>query len=94
MLGIPYRYLTDDVPGVGGRIKDQLEDFVVEEVPLYLPVGEGEHVYFLIEKSDLSTYEAIEQLAKAFRRPTVDFGYAGLKDRKGVTRQYISLSGI
>ena len=28
-------YLTSDLPGTGGHIKEQPEDFVVEEIPLY-----------------------------------------------------------
>src|SRR5690606_17100632 len=67
--GIPSPYLTEAWPGVGGRIKDELADFIVEEVPLYPPSGEGEHVYFEIEKTDLSTLEALERIGRALRRP-------------------------
>ncbi|MBE9533788.1 MAG: tRNA pseudouridine(13) synthase TruD, partial [Proteobacteria bacterium] len=28
-------FLTQDLPGTSGRIKEQPEDFVVEEIPLY-----------------------------------------------------------
>ena len=38
-------YLTPDLPGVGGSIKDRPEDFFVQELPLYEPSGEGEHIY-------------------------------------------------
>ena len=34
-------YVTADVPGIGGRIKVRPADFLVEEVPLYQPSGEG-----------------------------------------------------
>jgi len=37
-------YLTRDFPGIGGAIKQRPEDFFVQEVPLYEPTGEGEHV--------------------------------------------------
>lgn len=94
MTGLPHTYLSSDFPGIGGRIKEELEDFFVEEVPLYQPCGEGEHVYFLIEKRDLTTFEAIRHLCHRLGRPAKDFGYAGLKDRKGITRQTISLGGI
>ncbi len=93
MIGISHRYLTQELPGIGGRIRAQLDDFVVEEQPLYSPCGSGEHVYFCVEKRDLSTLEALEWLAARPERPVRDFGYAGLKDRKGVTRQTISLRG-
>lgn len=93
MIGIPHHYLTQELPGIGGVIRARLEDFVVEEVPLYRACGEGEHVYFEIEKRDLSTLEALEWVARRLGRPLQDFGYAGLKDRKGITRQTFSLQG-
>ncbi len=40
------------VPGV---IKERYEDFVVEEIPAYEPGGQGDHVYFGIEKRGIST---------------------------------------
>ncbi len=92
MIGIPHRYLTQEFPGIGGVIRARLEDFVVEEVPLYSACGEGEHVYFEIEKRDLSTLEALEWLSRRLGREVRDFGYAGLKDRKGITRQTLSLA--
>ncbi|TKB87001.1 MAG: tRNA pseudouridine(13) synthase TruD [Nitrospira sp.] len=38
-------YLTASVPALGGRIRSTPDDFCVEERPLYLPCGEGEHLY-------------------------------------------------
>jgi len=94
MIGIPHRYLTQGLPGTAGVIRAELDDFNVAEVPLYAACGEGEHVYFEIEKRDLSTLEALEWIATRLDRPVRDFGYAGLKDRKGVTRQTLSISGV
>ena len=73
-------YLTADQPGIGGRLKVAPEDFVVEEIPLYLPGGQGQHVYAEIEKKGLSTYVAIKKIAQALNVPTNTVGYAGLKD--------------
>ena len=84
-------YLTADVPGVGGRIKQRHEDFLVEEQPLYEPCGEGEHLYLFIEKDGLTTTEAIRRIARAFRVSRREIGYAGLKDKHAVTRQHVSL---
>ena len=41
------------------------ETFVVEEIPAYLPAGEGEHTYLWIEKRGLTTPEAVRRLARA-----------------------------
>jgi tRNA pseudouridine13 synthase len=37
-------YLTPEFAGLAGSIKERTEDFFVQEIPLYEPSGEGEHV--------------------------------------------------
>ncbi len=90
----PLPFLTEDYPGTGGRIKTEPEDFVVEEIPLYEPGGEGQHVYVGLEKRGLSTYQAISAIARQLGIPTRKIGYAGLKDARAVTRQTISIDGV
>ena len=92
MLGIPHPYLTPQLPGIGGEIKQFIEDFHVEEVPLYQPSGVGEHCFIEIEKTDLATRDAIDHMARGLNVQSGRFGYAGLKDRKGITRQFLSVS--
>jgi tRNA pseudouridine13 synthase len=87
-------FLTEDHPGIGGRIKAKPQDFVVEEIPLYEPSGEGQHVYVGLEKRGLSTYQAISSIARQLGVPTRGIGYAGLKDARAVTRQTISIDGV
>ena len=53
----PLPFLTEDYPGIGGRIKVAPQDFVVEEIPLYEPRGEGQHIYVGLEKRGISTYQ-------------------------------------
>ena len=84
--------LTADLPGAGGAMVE-LEDFRVEELPAYLPSGEGEHCMALVEKRGLTTPQAIERICAELGLPARDAGYAGLKDKRGITRQWISLSG-
>jgi len=88
---VPRAYLTDDLPGIGGRIKQRPEDFLVEESPLYDPVGEGEHIYMFIEKRSMSTLELVALLARHFGVPKRAIGYAGLKDKQAITRQVLSV---
>jgi tRNA pseudouridine13 synthase len=83
--------VTADVPGVGGRIKARPEDFLVEEIPLTEPCGSGEHIWMLVEKRDLSTLHMVRLLARHFGRPMRDLGWAGLKDKRAITRQVISV---
>lgn len=86
-------YLTRDLPGIGGVIKQRDEDFFVQEIPLYDPSGEGEHVYCEIQKTGLTTFAAIDRIAEALNVSPRDIGYAGLKDARGITRQSLSIWG-
>lgn len=88
---IPCPLLTSDIPGIGGVIKQEPEDFVVEELPAYEPSGEGEHLYLWIEKRDTSAEQLQQHLARTLHIPSRDIGTAGLKDRRAVTRQYVSV---
>ena len=87
-------YMTADLPGIGGVIKRYDEDFLVEEIPLYPLSGQGTHLYLLMEKRGLTTHAAIRELAGELRRDPRDFGYAGLKDAHGVTRQMVSIEHV
>ncbi|HEX4795084.1 MAG TPA: tRNA pseudouridine(13) synthase TruD [Humisphaera sp.] len=90
---MPLPYLTRDFPGIGGVIKQRPEDFFVQEMPLYEPSGEGEHVYCEIQKVGIPTFEAIDRLSKALHISGRDIGYAGLKDAQAVSRQIFSIQG-
>jgi len=84
-------YLTAELPGAGGRLREKLEDFVVEEVPAYRPAGGGEHTWLFVEKTGISTLEAVRRMAQALGARQGDFGFAGHKDARGVTRQWFSI---
>ena len=71
--------------------KQNKDDFVVTEIPLYEFSGEGEHLVLKIRKKDLATWDAIEILAKFLNCSSRDFGYAGLKDKNAMTVQHISV---
>lgn len=87
----PRRYLTQEVPGIGGVIRRRPEDFLVEEIPLYDPCGEGEHVYMLVEKRKMSTLQLVRLVADHFGVRPDAVGYAGLKDKRAITRQVLSV---
>lgn len=84
-------YLTRDFPGIGGTIKNRAEDFFVQEVPIYEPSGEGEHVFAEIQKVNLTTFDAINRIADALRISSREIGYAGLKDARAIARQVVSI---
>lgn len=86
----PQRYLTDD-PGIGGRLKDAPEDFIVEELPLYEPCGTGEHLYLRVRKIGCAHGEMMSCLRRTFGVPERAIGYAGMKDKVAVTTQTVSI---
>ncbi|MBN1555514.1 MAG: tRNA pseudouridine(13) synthase TruD [Phycisphaerae bacterium] len=90
-MSSPWPFLTNDLPGVGGTIKRRVEDFRVDEIPLYDACGEGTHVYFRIEKRGIPTPVAVERLAHHMNVRAGDIGVAGLKDAQALTTQTLSL---
>lgn len=67
------------------------EDFVVEEIPRVLPEGEGSHLWLWVEKRQANTDWVARELASLSNNPQRDIGYAGLKDRHAITRQWFSV---
>jgi tRNA pseudouridine13 synthase len=86
--------MTDVFPGIHGRIRAFPEDFEVQEQPLYLPCGEGEHLYVTVTKRGLSTPDLVRRLSSALGIKALAIGVAGLKDARAVTTQMVSLQGV
>jgi tRNA pseudouridine13 synthase len=87
-------FLTAAVPGTGGRMRERAEDFVVEEVPLYPFSGGGEHTCLLVEKTGIPTSEAVRRMARELGCRENDFGFAGHKDARAVTRQWFTIARL
>jgi tRNA pseudouridine13 synthase len=77
--------------GASATLKRLNEDFIVTELPLQRPCGEGEHVWLDVEKNGANTAFVARQLAEAARVQEGNVGYAGLKDRHAITRQWFSI---
>ncbi len=88
---------TSDLPTAwGGRlgtvlIRREPEDFIVEEQLGFEPSGTGEHAFLCIEKRGANTEWVAKQLARFCGVGPVAVGFAGLKDRHAVTRQYFTV---
>ncbi|SEM06825.1 tRNA pseudouridine(13) synthase TruD [Halomonas caseinilytica] len=67
------------------------EDFQVEEILGFSPEGEGEHLWLWIEKRGMTSDMVARALARACEVSPRSVGYAGLKDRIAVTRQWFSV---
>lgn len=73
------------------NFKAKPEHFIVTETLSFEPIGEGEHLFLLIEKTQLNTQQVCEHLAKFFSKRLRDIGYAGLKDKQSISRQWFSV---
>jgi len=78
-------------PNIGGKIKENPEDFIVEEIPSYQPCGSGDHLFLWIEKRLLSADELVSHISRKLNIPSREVGVAGKKDRAAVTRQFVSV---
>ena len=88
------KFVTAGLPGIGGSYKETPTDFEVEEIPLYPCCGSGDHLYLWIEKNGISTSELISRLARELRLKENDIGYAGMKDSRALTRQWLSIPAL
>ncbi len=77
--------------GASATLKRLNEDFRVTELPLQHPSGEGEHLWLDVEKNGANTAYVAQRLAEAAGVQERDVGYAGLKDRYAITRQWFSI---
>src|SRR5579883_1587470 len=75
--------LTPDLPGAGGRIKAEPDDFEVAEIPAYEPAGAGDHLYLWVEKRGVGPEYFVKQVARRLGVHPADAGTAGLKDQIG-----------
>jgi tRNA pseudouridine13 synthase len=85
----PFRTLLA-APSIPASIRIRPEDFQVIEHLAGEPDGEGEHVYIEIVKTGANTGWVAAQIAAFAGVREMDIGYAGRKDRHGVTRQWFS----
>lgn len=72
-------------------LKQSPEDFVVDEIPLLLPDGEGEHAWLHIRKSNTNTDWLAGQIARFAGVDRRHVSYAGRKDRNALTSQWFSV---
>jgi tRNA pseudouridine13 synthase len=66
------------------------EDFIVEEQPMKFS-GKGSFLVLKIEKTNCDTWELIDRLSNFLNVFSNEIGYAGLKDKRATTIQYISI---
>jgi tRNA pseudouridine13 synthase len=91
-LGISW-YATD-TPGIGGSLRREPEDFVVVEEPAG-PWGDtGPYLILRLTKRNWEQQRLVKELARALGISHRRISWAGTKDRRAVTTQYISIQGL
>ncbi|MEM1515554.1 MAG: tRNA pseudouridine(13) synthase TruD [Candidatus Bathyarchaeia archaeon] len=94
--------------GIGGSIKRTPEDFIVEEILIdgsraSIKLEEnssknlaehGRYLVCVLVKREWDTILAIEEIARRIRVSSDRIGFAGIKDTKALTAQYISIGGV
>jgi tRNA pseudouridine13 synthase len=78
-------------PLFSGRIRCSPQDFVVTELLAIDFSNDGEHDWLWIEETGANTAWVAAQLARHAGLKERDVGYAGLKDRHAITRQWFSV---
>jgi len=99
-------YVTQSL-GVGGRIRQLLDDFVVEEllvdgslaevsvpVEAWEPAGMGRYLICVLVKRRWDTFLAVRKVAERLRISRKRIRFAGIKDTKALTAQHISLQNV
>jgi tRNA pseudouridine13 synthase len=78
-------------PPIHAQLRSSPEDFQVVEKLDFEFTGDGEHDVLWIEKSGANTVWVARNLARYARVAVRDVGYAGMKDRTAITRQWFSV---
>ncbi len=97
-------YLSS-VDGIGGSLKTNPEDFIVEEIEEDGTVLErdkkinrtgetGKFTHFILQKKDWSTADAISQIAHSLGISHSRFNFAGTKDKRAITTQLVSVMDV
>ena len=86
-------YVTSQ-KGIDGTIRNQYEDFYVEEIPEILPSGEGPNIYIWIEKLGRTTLDVVLDISRDLHISRKRMGFAGMKDKKALTRQWICIANM
>lgn len=72
------------------RLKASPSDFVVKEIPRRQFEDQGKYFVYQATKTDLTTHEMIKRLASDNGLSDKQLRYAGNKDRRAVTTQYLT----
>ncbi|MEM1545306.1 MAG: tRNA pseudouridine(13) synthase TruD [Candidatus Methanomethylicia archaeon] len=91
---IGLEYYTTNTVGLNGVLRREFSDFIVEEIinEKYITSNlEAPYILCRLSKIGMDTFEALRRISRAIGIPISSIGYAGLKDSRAATTQYITV---
>ncbi len=80
--------------GLGGQLRQEIEDFIVKEITNREEGKEGKYLILELTKNDWDTHHFTRSLAKILQISQKRIGVAGTKDKRALTTQKISIFDI
>lgn len=81
----------DTAPALSATLKHEFADFSVDEQLGFEFSEQGEHICLRVEKTNHSTVDVVKKLSEVTGVRRSAIGYAGMKDRRAVSRQWFSV---
>lgn len=73
------------------KLRQLPEDFVVEEVISPPEISPGQYRFYLLEKKNTTTLDAVEIISRIWKKKRQDISFCGLKDKHAYAKQYLSI---
>ena len=101
-------YATTGFDGIGGEYKTHFKDFIVKEIvenrrvldikedstsPIFSEDSKDRFTTFNLVKVNMDTFKAVKKITKTLKIPYDAINYSGLKDKKSISVQRISIKG-
>ncbi|MGC8497219.1 MAG: tRNA pseudouridine(13) synthase TruD [Thermoplasmata archaeon] len=81
--------------GIGGKLKNRVEDFEVEELPISVPKDpEGKNLILLVKLNNWETNRFVNELSKRLRIGRNSITFAGTKDKRAISTQYFCIKNF
>lgn len=86
-------FLTDGIPGIGGKLRKTPEDFQVDEISILPPADpEGKFVIAKVWHRNWEANRLVRRLGSNLRIGRAKIGFAGTKDGRSVSTQLMSFN--
>src|SRR5271166_1841540 len=88
----PFFFSLPDCYNPVMKLKQQPDDFRVEEITTIAPGADGTFAFYRMEKRGWSTPDALAAVRRRWQVEPSRLSYGGLKDRHAWTTQYLTIS--